>query len=165
MKRFLSIFVLSMFVCVGYSYAWFPAWIQNNQNYQGSNSVLNVASGTIRVINATDITTTGIITKVPQYVVISSSKTQIIPTSSFVMLQSTGVNWFLDGYTVPISTVGYSAGDFIILTTTNTNTIAFPTSVVNYVLCESSPITIGQYDTLGLMFTGSYWISVSSKNN
>ena len=36
-------------------FAWAPGWINNSSKYQGDNSVINIASGTIRTLNVTTL--------------------------------------------------------------------------------------------------------------
>jgi hypothetical protein len=52
--------VLGLLMSTSAAYAWFPSWIENNSKYQGDNSVLNIASGTIRDFHTSTFTATSI---------------------------------------------------------------------------------------------------------
>lgn len=57
MKRLCTL-IVALFVA-NVAHAWLPDFIKNSSDYQGANSVINIASGTIVTLNVTNFNTSG----------------------------------------------------------------------------------------------------------
>lgn len=111
------------------------------------------------------ITTAGLIIDTPQTKFVThaaSATTSIVPTSSFIKLTSTeNVTMWTRG-TAVFSTAAATAGQYMLVTTTCSTSFSFATGANHYILGASSPTVIGQNDTIGAIFNGTYWIITSS---
>jgi hypothetical protein len=99
-------------------------------------------------------------------VVVASGGVSIIPSGILNTLISTGSLINVNMTAVPtISTVGFSAGSYIVLTSTQEITISSAPSNTKLI---STPTLTTQFRPgvyIGFIFDGSYWVCVSSINN
>jgi hypothetical protein len=87
-------------------------------------------------------------------------------TSSFLVCTATEAVTFVPGNTGPtIATATASAGDYLVITSTATDTITFPVGATHYVVGASSPTLLNTNDALSFIFDGSYWVMISSSVN
>ena len=112
------------------------------------------------------LTVTGLANLGVSYETLISSVTsnQITPNSSFIVLQSTATNEVVVDLVAGavISTTTATTGDYIILTSTQSFGFRFPSGTTHCLVNVSSPVVVGQYDTITAVFNGSYWVVVSS---
>jgi hypothetical protein len=123
-----------------------------------------IGTGSVTTLNVSGVqTNTGIRIQTPQVKALINAVTEsITPTSSFVMFNATGTVTLNATSDIFISTIGAVRGQYLVLTTTGTGSVIFPTGTSHYIIGASSPTEIGQNDTLSLMFNGTYWVCVSS---
>lgn len=95
----------------------------------------------------------------------------IVPTSSFINLISTGLV-SASSSTIAIDTSVNTAGDFLVITTTGTNSIVFLDDPLTAKLKLGGARTVGTDDVLTLMLvstgslsTAKYWLEVSFVQN
>lgn len=104
--------------------------------------------------------------------IVSSVTTTVTPTSSFMILTSTGSNqstlntiWRPAPGEALISVATASVGDYLIITSTSTGVIRFPMGATHFVVGASSPTQLSANDSLSFVFDGNYWVMISSSVN
>jgi hypothetical protein len=96
------------------------------------------------------------------FTVLSTATSITVTTAAFTPLGTYQPIAAAGTVTPTISTSGFTAGTLLRLVNTSAQSIVF---VDTSTLMLTGDITLGQYDTLSLVFDGTNWIELSTSNN
>ena len=132
-----------------------------NAYIDGTAYIDTLSVGAITLAKQTTVT--------PSYVAGITTSTIVLPVSSgYVVVASTGGDVAINtvGTAPTISTTTYSAGTYLIISSTSTDQgVTFTEGATECLYLGAATRTVGLSDTLMLMFDGYFWVELSFTEN